>query len=149
MKPEKKKIYVYADWVELETPALMGILSADFLRGKEIFSFEYTEEWLRSNSTQIFDPDLGFYSGTQYVRDKKSNFGLFLDSSPDRWGRVLMKRREAIPAKSDKRPVKTLYESDFLLGVYDLHRMGALRFKLDPEGEFLDNNKDYSAPPGR
>ena len=147
MSKEKKKIYVYADWLELETPTLMGILSVEFLRGKEIFSFEYGAEWLNSNNTQILDPDLGLYSGVQHLRDEKSNFGLFLDSSPDRWGRVLMKRREAILAKSEKRPINTLHESDFLLGVYDLHRMGALRFKLDPDGEFSDNNKDYSAPP--
>lgn len=144
---DKKKIHVYADWIGLETPTLMGVLSVELLRGKEIFSFEYTQEWLRSDNTQILDPDLGLYSGIQYLRDEKSNFGLFLDSSPDRWGRVLMKRREAILAKSETRPVKTLRESDFLLGVYDLHRMGALRFKLDPDGEFLDNNKDYAAPP--
>ncbi|MDR3057372.1 MAG: type II toxin-antitoxin system HipA family toxin [Prevotella sp.] len=147
MSKVNKKIYVYADWVKLETPTLMGILSVEFLRGKEIFSFEYADKWLNSNNTQILDPDLGLYSGVQYLRDEKSNFGLFLDSSPDRWGRVLMKRREAILAKSEKRPVNTLHESDFLLGVYDLHRMGALRFKLDPDGEFLDNNKNYSAPP--
>ena len=94
MKPTKKNIYVYADWIELETPTLMGILSVEFLRGKEIFSFEYANQWLNSNNTQILDPDLGLYSGVQYLRDEKSNFGLFLDSSPDRWGRVLMKRRE-------------------------------------------------------
>ena len=147
MKNEKRKIFVYADWSELNVPALMGVLSVDFLRGKEIFSFEYADEWLKSNNTHTLDPDLGFYSGVQYLRDEKTNFGLFLDSSPDRWGRVLMKRREAILAKQEKRPIHTLHESDFLLGVYDLHRMGALRFKLDPDGDFLDNNKDYSAPP--
>ena len=147
MKQEKKKIYVYADWVELESPTLMGFLSVEYSRGKEIFSFEYAEEWLDSNNTRILDPDLGLYSGVQYLRDEKANFGLFLDSSPDRWGRVLMKRREAILSKSEGRPIHTLHESDFLLGVYDLHRMGALRFKLDPDGDFLDSNKDYAAPP--
>jgi serine/threonine-protein kinase HipA len=144
---QKKKIYVYADWVELDVPVLMGVLSVDYLRGKEIFSFEYDEKWLKSNNTKTLDPDLMLYSGTQYLRDEKSNFGLFLDSSPDRWGRVLMKRRETILAKQEKRPTRTLYESDFLLGVYDLHRMGALRFKCEPNGDFLDNNKNYSAPP--
>ncbi len=144
---KRKEIFVYADWMELGKPVLMGILSVDVLRGKEIFSFEYSEGWLQSNHAHILDPDLGFYSGAQYLRDEKPNFGLFLDSSPDRWGRVLMKRREAILAKTENRLVQTLYESDFLLGVYDLHRMGALRFKLDPDGEFLDNNKNYSAPP--
>ncbi|MDH6303776.1 serine/threonine-protein kinase HipA [Parabacteroides sp. PF5-5] len=147
MKQGKRKIYVYADWVELESPTLMGFLSVEYSRGKEIFSFEYAEEWLNSDNTRMLDPDLGLYSGVQYLRDEKANFGLFLDSSPDRWGRVLMKRREAILAKSEGRPINTLHESDFLLGVYDLHRMGALRFKLDPDGDFLDNNKDYAAPP--
>ena len=142
-----KNIYVYADWVEIDNPILMGNLFVDILRGKEIFSFEYSDEWLNSNHLYNLDPDLGFYSGKQYLRDDKPNFGLFLDSSPDRWGRVLMRRRESIVAKIEDRPVRTLFESDFLLGVYDLHRMGALRFKLEPNGDFLDNNENYSAPP--
>jgi len=147
MSREKKKIYVYADWIEHGTPVFMGILSVEFLRGKELFSFEYTDDWLKSDNTQLLDPDLGLYSGVQYLRDEKSNFGLFLDSAPDRWGRVLMKRREAILARLEKRPVNILRETDFLLGVYDLHRMGALRFKLAQDGDYLDNNKDYSVPP--
>lgn len=147
MKQDKRVIYVYADWIELELPVLMGFLSVEYLRGKEIFSFEYDEKWLDSNQKQMLDPDLGLYSGVQYLRNEKTNFGLFLDSSPDRWGRVLMKRREAIIANSEGRAINILNESDFLLGVYDLHRMGALRFKLDPSGDFLDNDRDYAAPP--
>ncbi len=147
MDRAQKKIYVYADWLGMETPELMGILSAELLRGKELFSFEYDKDWLKNHSTQVLDPDLGLYSGKQFLRDEKSNFGLFLDSSPDRRGRVLMKRREAVLAKTEGRAINNLYESDFLLGVYDLHRMGALRFKLDTDGDFLDNNKDLSAPP--
>lgn len=142
-----KKILVYADWLELTEPQLMGELNADHLRGKEIFSFEYNSDWLKLNYSRMLDPDLGLYTGIQYPREDKPNFGLFLDSSPDRWGRVLMKRREAILAKSENRNVNTLFESDFLLGVYDLHRMGALRFKIAEEGAFLDDNKNYSAPP--
>lgn len=142
-----KEIFVYADWVELGKPVMMGVLSIDVLRGKEIFSFKYSDNWLMNGYTHVLDPDLGFYTGAQYLRDDKPNFGLFMDSSPDRWGRVLMKRREAILAKADNRPARMLRESDFLLGVYDMHRMGALRFKLESDGDFLDNNKDYSAPP--
>lgn len=143
----KKQIYVYADWVELEKPYLMGVLNIDYLRGREIFSFEYQIDWIRSKHARLLDPDLGLFSGMQYPRDSKANFGLFLDSSPDRWGRVLMKRREAILSKLNNRSTKILFESDFLLGVYDLHRMGALRFKLSEDGPFVDDNKDYSAPP--
>src|SRR5690554_2652616 len=144
---DHKEIFVYADWVELGKPILLGVLYTDVIRGKEVFSFEYSDLWLDTAQRSILDPDLGLYSGPQYMREDKSNFGLFLDSSPDRWGRVLMRRRESILARTENRSPKNLFESDFLLGVYDLHRMGALRFKLDPDGEFLDNNKDYAAPP--
>lgn len=144
---KQRKTFVFADWVGLDKPKLMGYLFVDLLRGKEIFSFEYSDVWLKSNHLHVLDPDLGFYSGVQYQRDEKQNFGIFLDSSPDRWGRVLMKRREAILAKTENRLIQPLFESDFLLGVYDLHRMGALRFKLDIDGDFLDNNRNYTAPP--
>lgn len=143
-----RTIYVYADWKELPAaPALMGILTGVHSRGKELFSFEYTSEWLAMGYGYQLDPDLQFYPGRQYNAGDKSNFGLFLDSSPDRWGRVLMKRRESIMARKERRKPLTLFESDFLLGVYDEYRMGALRFKLDPDGEFVSGEKTLAAPP--
>jgi serine/threonine-protein kinase HipA len=93
------------------------------------------------------DPDLGDWTGPQYLRDGKPNFGVFLDSSPDRWGRELLGRREALLAKAEKRPERTLQESDYLLGVFDGSRMGALRFRTAPDGPFLDNNAALAAPP--
>jgi serine/threonine-protein kinase HipA len=146
-KESKKQIYVYADWKELDKPELLGILNVILSKGKEIFSFEYDKEWLKSGRSQTLDPDLQLFSGPQYLRDEKDNFGVFLDSSPDRWGRVLMLRREAALAKLEKRNQKTLLESDFLLGVYDAHRMGALRFKENIKGPFLNDNKEMAAPP--
>ncbi len=131
----------------MKEPEMMGVLNAEFARGKEIFSFSYSDNWLKSHYSQILDPELQFYSGSQYLRDEKQNFGVFLDSSPDRWGRILMKRREAAMARSDKRPERTLRESDYLLGVFDGHRMGALRFKEDPDGPFLNNNETLTSPP--
>lgn len=142
-----KKICVYADWVGLKQTNLMGELTATYIRGKEVFSFEYTEDWVKSGQTQELDPNLQFYTGLQYNKDDKPNFGIFLDSSPDRWGRVLMKRREAIIARKENRNANVFYESDFLLGVYDEHRMGGLRFKTDPEGEFLSDEKSLASPP--
>jgi len=141
-----KPIQVCAHWQGLKDPQLMGILNVSFSRGKEIFSFEYDEVWLKTHGQEL-DPDLALYAGPQYARDDHANFGIFLDSSPDRWGRVLMQRREAQLARSEKRPVKNLLESDFLLGVFDKHRMGALRFRLSEKGPFLDNNKDMASPP--
>ncbi len=144
---DHKEIFVYAHWRGLDSPILMGVLSINITRGKEIFSFEYNDDWLRSGNAQNLDPDLGFYQGPQYVRDDKTNFGLFLDSSPDRWGRLLMRRGEAAQARKESREIKILYESDYLLGVFDGHRMGALRFKTDPDGEFLNNNKRFASSP--
>lgn len=143
----KRTIYVYANWVGLSDNELMGILYSESVRGKEIFSFEYSKEWLKSKNAQILDPDLLLYQGPQYLNDEKPNFGLFLDSSPDRWGRVLMKRREAALAKTENRPERTLFETDYLLGVYDGHRMGALRFKTDKDGPFLNDNREMATPP--
>lgn len=141
-----KDIYVFAHWAGMKEPVLMGVLKAEFTRGKEIFSFSYSENWLKSRYSQILDPELQLYSGSQYAKDEKQNFGVFLDSSPDRWGRILMKRREAAMARSEKRPEKTLRESDYLLGVFDGHRMGAIRFKSDPDGTFLNDNKTLASP---
>lgn len=146
MKNQKKEIFVFAHWLGLIEPALMGILHVTPSKGNEIYSFEYDKSWLKLGYAQQIDPDLQMYSGHQYASDDKQNFGIFLDSSPDRWGRVLMKRREAAMAKEENRQAKTLLESDYLLGVYDGHRMGALRFKLEPEGHFLDDNKKNPAP---
>jgi serine/threonine-protein kinase HipA len=143
-----RTIYVYADWEKLlNAPMLMGTLTSVRSRGKEIFSFEYTPDWLASGNGHQLDPDLQFFSGRQFNAGEKPNFGLFLDSSPDRWGRVLMKRREAIMARKEKRKPATLFESDFLLGVHDEHRIGALRFKLHPDSEFVSGEKTLAAPP--
>lgn len=146
-KGAHRTICVYADWVSLGQPTLMGLLHSTVLRGKEIFSFEYDETWLKSRGAQALDPDLGFFSGIQYLNDEKPNFGIFLDSSPDRWGRTLMDRREAVIARSEGRPSRDLFETDYLLGVYDGHRMGAIRFKESFDGLFLNNNTGMATPP--
>ena len=85
MAVANRTIYVYADWEGLkDKPVLMGTLSAEYIRGGEIFSFEYTNEWLQSEQPLALDPNLQLFSGQQYNNDEKPNFGLFLDSSPDR-----------------------------------------------------------------
>lgn len=146
-RTDHKEIFVYAHWQGLDSPVLMGVLSINITRGKEISSFEYDDDWLQSGIVQNLDPDLGLYAGPQYIRDEKANFGLFMDSSPDRWGRLLMRRKEAAFARKEGREINTLYESDYLLGVFDGHRMGALRFRTDPQGDFLNNNKRFASPP--
>ncbi len=141
-----KEIFVYADWEEFDSPMLVGRLRTDVVKNKEHFSFAYTPEWLQSKFAQQIDPDLLLYPGEQH-NNQQQNFRIFLDSSPDRWGRLLMKRREAVIARQQQRKPRVLNESDYLLGVHDMHRMGALRFKVDVDGDFLDNNEQLIAPP--
>lgn len=142
-----RNISVYAHWSGMEDPLLMGILHTDRLKGKEVFSFEYIDEWLKNGPAQLLDPSLQLYTGLHYLNDVQDNFGIFLDSSPDRWGRILMRRREAALARNENREEKKLFETDYLLGVYDGHRMGALRFKLEDDGPFLNDNKNMASPP--
>jgi serine/threonine-protein kinase HipA len=142
-----KQILVYADWLELGGLRKVGVLQAEQLRGKEVFSFSYHKEWLESGFSILLDPDLDLFTGPQYIRDDKPNFGLFMDSSPDRWGRVLMQRREALIARDEGRKPRLLQESDFLLGVYDRYRMGGLRFRWLEDGPFLHSDADMTVPP--
>ncbi len=147
MAQDEKTIYVYENWRE-ETPTLMGRLRCAFIRGQETFSFEYELAWLETaEGSFALDPDLALYGGRQYVPLDKALFGLFADSCPDRWGRLLMKRKEAVEAKKEERKPRRLTESDYLLGVYDASRMGALRFSLEEGGEFLSNDKALATPP--
>ena len=143
----QRPIYIYFDDAYTDSPLQVGVLTAQLLRQKEVFSFEFTEQWLHDARCKLLDPDLQLYVGRQFLSESKNNFGLFLDSSPDRWGRVLLNRRESLMAKKEQRPPRHLYESDYLLGVFDESRMGALRVKLTSDGDFLDNNPNYSIPP--
>jgi len=142
-----QRIYVYADWQGLPATMRVGVLAADLVRGKEVFSFEYDQIWLQSGFARMLDPDLQLFSGPQYLNDGKPNFGMFLDASPDRWGRVLMRRREAIIARKEERQPATLHESAFLLGVYDGTRMGGLRFKTNEDSDFVSHAAELAAPP--
>lgn len=141
----EKEIYVFADYLK-HNCELVGTIYVAENRGKELYSFEYSPKWL-SKADHLLDPDLQLYGGRQYVRDDKKIFGVFADSCPDRWGRLLMKRREEIRAKAAGERPKKLLDSDFLVGVYDEARMGGLRFKTSKDGDFISNDKEYATPP--
>lgn len=143
-----REIHVIGDWRELGQPTTMGILRSDQVRREEVFSFEYDSAWLKSHHAMPLDPGLQLFPGRQYLpQQSRPNFGLFLDSCPDRWGRLLMTRREAIDARRDNREEKRLTESDYLLGVHDEQRMGGLRFKVADDGPFLSDEAGMAAPP--
>lgn len=146
MAINQKTIFVYDDF-STGHPVLMGSLYVNVIKGGESYSFEYDKGWLKKTAlTLTLDPELMPYSGRQYPTGKNI-FGLFADASPDRWGRVLMNKRERILAEKEGRKPSKLYDSDYLLGVYDETRMGGIRFKVNPEGPFLSDDKETAAPP--
>lgn len=146
MAINQKTIFVYDDF-STDQPVLMGSLYVNVIKGGESYSFEYDKGWLKKTGlTLTLDSELMPYSGRQYPTGKNI-FGLFADASPDRWGRVLMNKRERILAEKEGRKPSKLYDSDYLLGVYDETRMGGIRFKVNPEGPFLSDDKETAAPP--
>ncbi|TQV82574.1 HipA domain-containing protein [Exilibacterium tricleocarpae] len=140
------EVFVFADWEEFEEPVLVGTLRSAVTKNKEHFSFRYDDKWLQRPNAREIDPGLQLFSGEQH-NAASNNFRVFLDSCPDRWGRLLMKRREAITARQEERRPRILHEVDYLLGVHDLYRQGALRFKQAVDSDFLDNNERLTAPP--
>ena len=102
MSNSSRKILVYDHFSNPE-PILLGYLYVDNIRGGESYSFEYDDCWLAQVSASRFlDPDLMPYGGRQFPSNR-SIFGLFADASPDRWGRVLMMKKERILAEKEKR----------------------------------------------
>ncbi len=108
-------------------------------------SFEYTQAWLEAPRAVPIDPQLPLYAGEQHSADGRG-FGVFSDCAPDRWGRVLMERREANAAAKEKRPMVKTNELFYMLGVNYFTRAGALRFRRGPQEPFLDNSP-MPAPP--
>ncbi len=120
----------------------VGTLAHD--RGQ--LRFHYEREWLRDPRAFALDPDLSLGDAPFFPKPELGNFGVFLDSAPDRWGQTLMKRREALQAKDENRSARTLHAWDFLIGVQDVTRQGALRFRRVGTEAFLGNEK-LAAPP--
>jgi len=127
---------------DLVKPCLVGALAHD--RGQ--IRFHYDREWLNQPSAFALDPDLSLDDAPFFPRPELGNFGIFLDSSPDRWGQTLMKRKEVLQAKDEQRNARPLYGWDFFLGVQDLTRQGGLRIRIPGTPEFLSNDA-LAAPP--
>lgn len=143
-------IAVYADWDGLHLPLRLGRLEARRSGARELFEFEFDTTALahRGLAGLQLDPRLGAYTGRQYPPQGQETFGVFADASPDRWGRLLMRRRLEREQRAGRADPRTrLFESDYLLGVHDTYRVGALRFRRDDQGTFLADRHDAAAPP--
>lgn len=141
MKRRPAALEVWLD-CELWPASRVGTLFHD--RGQ--VRFQYDPQWLRTEHAFALDPDLSLDAQAFFPNSEQGNFGIFLDSSPDRWGQTLMKRREGLQARDEDRAPRTLYAWDYLIGVQDYARQGALRFRLEGSDPFLAAER-LAAPP--
>jgi serine/threonine-protein kinase HipA len=143
--PDREAFEVYLDAEELNINEHVGQLYHNLRKEDLPASFEYAPSWFQNPRQFKLDPRLEMYKGEQFPAPNTPGFGMLLDSAPDRWGRVLMERREAAEADRHNRQIKVLREIDFLLGVHDATRMDALRFRRPEGGKFLDD-REHAAP---
>lgn len=144
--PNRQVWEVWLDAPELGPAALVGRLYQNLAKTAVPASFTYEPAWLQGQTKFMLDPRLELYAGEQNPLADFPAFGIFMDSAPDRWGRMLMERRELLKAEQEGRVPRTLHETDFLLGVSDAVRMGALRFRLT-EGSPYVSDDELAAPP--
>ena len=139
-------LYIYADFDWFDEPELVGKLTYERLRGNGTYGFCYEDSWLRSHSDIMLSEDVGNFSCFQYSQEEHV-FGFVSDTLPDRWGRRLLDRKEQAEAVEEHRPMRALYSFDYLIGIDDYLRMGALRLKRNKDGEFLNSDNYLLVPP--
>ena len=139
------QIFVYADLDGV--PHLVGTLWTRHAKMRESASFEYNKEWLEHPRNFALEPALQLVSGSVHTNNTRSLFGAIGDSAPDRWGRILIQREERRKARIENRSPRTLSDADYLLGVGDITRQGALRFTTTKGGEFLAPQDETTIPP--
>ena len=139
------QLFVYID---LEGQShLVGTLWARSSKGRQSASFEYHDDWLKNPVRFALEPALTVGKGPYHTGAERSLFGGIGDSAPDRWGRILIQREEARRAREENRATRTLTEIDYLLGVSDVARQGALRFSREQGGPFLAPGDVTQIPP--
>lgn len=139
------EVLVYADLHG--TPVPVGRLFAHARGNRESATFEYDDAWLGHDERFALEPVLQLTQGAFHTGGDKPHFGALGDSAPDRWGRALMRRAERRRAQRAGETPRTLREIDYLLGVNDEARMGALRFATEPGGPFLATADQAPVPP--
>ncbi len=121
-----KNVTISASW-SME-PVPLGVLSSTLTDEGETFSFSAQKQWLQSRWGRSFDP-LGYsQQGPVTAHSPYTRIiGLLMDSSPDGWGRDMLSRYEQLCAVKERRTAHRLSELEYLMGVHDHSRMGALR----------------------
>lgn len=124
---------------------LVGRLYRHPGRGKESVSFQYDDGWIAAPDHFSIDVSQKVGRGVYVPPSGHEMFGMLGDSAPDQWGRRLMRRAERRRAEKERRAPRTLFETDFLLGVADQTRLGAFRFRY-PGDEFFLSPTESGVP---
>lgn len=141
----ERLIYVSVELGEITY--LVGRLWSHLSKGRERASFQYDKQWLLNENRFSLEPQLMLAEGTFHADVGKTLFGAIGDSAPDRWGRVLMRRAHFHRTKNHNETPHHLNEIDYLLGVNDEARIGALRFSRKIEGPYLAQTDTMPIPP--
>jgi serine/threonine-protein kinase HipA len=99
-------------------------------------SFRYGEEWLRDGEAYALAPTLPLAAQVFHTRSGEALFGAFADSTPDRWGQMLIQRAHAAGRRNG-----ALGMREYLLGVSDVTRIGNLRYSVEG-GPYLAEGAD-------
>ena len=142
-----KKITVYADFDFLSTPQEIGVLGYEHVRGNDHFIFEFSRGWLKQYGGILLSGDLMNVPSLQHPRGNDHVFGFVKDSFPDRWGRLLLDRRERLTAQSEGRPTRMLTNYDYLTSIEDFTRMGGIRYKEEDSDDYINASTRYHVPP--
>lgn len=142
-----KRITVYADFDFLTSPEEIGTLGYEHVRGKDHFVFEYSRQWLKQHGGILLSGDLMNVPSLQHPRGNDNVFGFVKDSFPDRWGRLLLDRRERLTAQQEGRPKRMLTNYDYLIGIEDFTRMGGIRYKEEEGDDYINASAKYLVPP--
>lgn len=137
--------YVYVDLGS--TTHLVGRLWTRATRGNQSASFQYASEWLANPASFALEPGLRIGQAAHHTVQGRALFGALGDSAPDRWGRMLISRAERRNAKAEGRAPRAVLEIDYLLGVNDETRLGALRFATTEGGPFVATGETSLVPP--
>lgn len=127
-------------------PRLVGRLWVHAKGSSQTASFEYDADWIEEAHHFALEPALRVGAGPFHTGAGRALFSAIGDSAPDRWGRTLLARRERLEAKEQGRTPRTLLEIDYLLGLSDFTRQGALRFKREEDGPFLAEGGENVPP---
>lgn len=123
-----------------DTPA--GRLWAQRRRQTESATFIYHADYLSRPGAYPLDPQLPLTGGQLQTPADRVIFGAFSDCAPDRWGRRLIDRAERDRTEADGTKAHSFAEIDYLLGVRDDLRQGALRFRDPERGSYLAGDEE-------